>query len=697
MSEVWIWPVAQAGELLGRLAHAAALQPRVVELGVPDPEDDLESWFDAAGSWMGVEIIPIAAPVAEVQAMIEGSAPAVLRVASGLIPVLEVRRGRATVLTPDGARHRVPIKQLAEALASTALTPVRATVAREMEGLEGLNMGAKPKLRVAAALVAARTTDLQISGVYALRLAAEAPLRQHLRTARLGARFVAVVAAYLVSYMLGLAGWWAIGQGALGGRLDAGWLAAWALLLLSTVAVRTFGTWSMGHVAIDVGALIKKRLLLGALRSDLDVLRVEGVGQSVGRVFEGGAVERLTIDGGFLALFASLELIIALVVLGLSPGGLVEVGLLVAMLVVTALVVRRYFGRRGAWTARRLEITHALIEAMVGHPTRLAQQPVAQRHEREDHALLAYSTEATTMDRTMVALQALIPRGWLVLAMVGLVPVVVLGKVPASGLALALGGVLLAHSALVKLTGGAAQLVGAAIAWRALKPLLVAATHAPGAARPGMALAPSNAATPAVTVRGVMYRPPRRTHTVLTHCDLTIERGEHVLLEGASGSGKSTLAALIAGLRRPDGGLILAGGLDRASLGASGWRRRVASAPQFHENHLFSASLAFNLLLGRTWPPRPGDLADAAAVCEELGLGEVLGRMPAGLFEMVGETGWQLSHGERCRVFLARALLQNASLVVLDESLAALDPGTLQLAIACIECRADAALVIAHP
>jgi ATP-binding cassette subfamily B protein len=212
-----------------------------------------------------------------------------------------------------------------------------------------------------------------------------------------------------------------------------------------------------------------------------------------------------------------------------------------------------------------------------------------------------------------------------------------------------------------------------------------------------MALAVSSPTTPAATVRGVVYRPARRAHAVLAGCDLTIERGARLLLEGPSGAGKSTLAAMIAGLRRPDGGLVLAGGLDHASVGDTGWRRRVACAPQFHENHLFGATLAFNLLLGRAWPPSFDDVSAAIRMCRELGLRDLLERMPAGIFEMVGETGWQLSHGERCRVYLARALLQRAPLVVLDESLAALDPKTLQTAIECIERHADAALVIAHP
>jgi ATP-binding cassette subfamily B protein len=91
------------------------------------------------------------------------------------------------------------------------------------------------------------------------------------------------------------------------------------------------------------------------------------------------------------------------------------------------------------------------------------------------------------------------------------------------------------------------------------------------------------------------------------------------------------------------------------------------------------------------------DYKEAEAVCRELGLGELLGRMPGGFEQMVGESGWQLSHGERSRLFIARALLQRADLLVLDESFAALDPENLRLALDCVLKRAPALLVIAHP
>ena len=55
-------------------------------------------------------------------------------------------------------------------------------------------------------------------------------------------------------------------------------------------------------------------------------------------------------------------------------------------------------------------------------------------------------------------------------------------------------------------------------------------------------------------------------------------------------------------------------GLDLPTIGAQCWRRRVVAAPQFHENHVLTGSFAFNLLMGRRWPPQPGDLEEAETV-----------------------------------------------------------------------------------
>jgi len=134
--------------------------------------------------------------------------------------------------------------------------------------------------------------------------------------------------------------------------------------------------------------------------------------------------------------------------------------------------------------------------------------------------------------------------------------------------------------------------------------------------------------------------------------------------------------------------------MSQESMGVHAWRSRVASSPQFHENHVLLGPLAFNLLIGRQWPPTPQDLQEAYELCVALGLGPLLDRMPGGLQQMVGDTGWQLSHGERSLVFLARALLQRPELVLLDETFGSLDPLTMQRALAVSVERAETLLVI---
>ena len=84
-------------------------------------------------------------------------------------------------------------------------------------------------------------------------------------------------------------------------------------------------------------------------------------------------------------------------------------------------------------------------------------------------------------------------------------------------------------------------------------------------------------------------------------------------------------------------------------------------------------------------------------MCQELGLSDLIDRMPAGIHQFVGDTGWRLSQGERSRIFLARVLLQKSALVILDETLSALDPETLRSCLACVLHRVRTVIVIAHP
>jgi ATP-binding cassette subfamily B protein len=202
---------------------------------------------------------------------------------------------------------------------------------------------------------------------------------------------------------------------------------------------------------------------------------------------------------------------------------------------------------------------------------------------------------------------------------------------------------------------------------------------------------------PLLVGRELKFQYTPQSRPVLVDCFININKGDRILLEGSSGSGKTTLAAILTGLRKPVSGTLILNGIDRHVMGTNEWRRSVVMAPQFQENHIFSETFAFNLLMGRRWPPNKEDLELADQICRDLGLDELLDKMPSGFQQMIGENGWQLSHGERSRMFIARTILQEASLLILDESFGALDPKNLKRALQTVLSRAPTLLVIAHP
>jgi ATP-binding cassette subfamily B protein len=199
-----------------------------------------------------------------------------------------------------------------------------------------------------------------------------------------------------------------------------------------------------------------------------------------------------------------------------------------------------------------------------------------------------------------------------------------------------------------------------------------------------------------LVARDVAFHYRGRPEPTLRGCSFAIQRGDRILLQGGSGSGKSTLSGLITGLREPTSGALMLGGFDHHTLGPERWRERAGGVPQFHENHVLSASMVFNMAMGRGWPPTPEDWKEIQTVCKELGLEGLLQRMPAGLQQMVGDSGWQLSHGEASRLFVARSLLQDLDVRVLDESFAALDPETFEKVLDCVLRRSPTLVVVAH-
>jgi len=706
------WPRDRLGQGLEELTRRSGLRAGPAPVGIADmagwPRTDRSTdpgkWIEWAADRLGAEAESVDFLVTEFESGIGGTCPAVLGLHDGseirFLLLLRGSGGSLRVIGPDLKTHRVA----ARTVRALACAPFEVPLLREINPLlDAAGVPAGRRARARAAMLRERLAARRVGGCWILRQPATAPFWSQLVQAGLPRRLAGVIGLLGVTYGLEIIGWVLIGAAALNGTLDLAWLTAWLLLLASNLPFQLAASWLNATFALDLGRILKKRLLVGSLMMEIDAVRHQGVGQLLGRVMEAQALESLALNGGMATVVAFLELGFAAWILASGAGGAVHLLLLVVWLGATLAMSWRYYRQLRAWTANRLDMTHDLVEHMVGHRTRLAQEWPARRDAEEDAALKAYLDASAGLDRGMVPVGAAASGGWLLVALLGLAPAFILGTATPVDIAIGFGGIMLANRAFAGISSGIASLGRASMAWELVADMFrvagTAAASQPYLPTPARAVDRNTAddrGAKLIDASELVFRYRPEGEPVLRRLDLSIRHGERVLLEGQSGGGKSTLAALLTGLRVPESGLLLLDGLDRHTLGP-GWHQFATEAPQFHENHILTGTLGFNLLMGRNWPASEAELEEARQLCIELGLGGLLERMPAGMMQQVGETGWQLSHGERSRIFLARALLQNAKLTILDESFAALDPETLKTCLECAFKRARTLVVIAHP
>jgi ATP-binding cassette subfamily C protein LapB len=171
-----------------------------------------------------------------------------------------------------------------------------------------------------------------------------------------------------------------------------------------------------------------------------------------------------------------------------------------------------------------------------------------------------------------------------------------------------------------------------------------------------------------VEFRDVVFKYPGQTHPTLKGIRFSIEPGEHVGIIGAVGSGKTTLARLLVNLYQPENGAVLLDNTDVRQIDPGDLRRSIGAVQQ--SPNLFYGSIRENITMGHETAPE----AAVIRAAELAGVMEFLRDSEKGLDTQVGERGESLSGGQRQAVAIARSLLYDPPVLVLDEPTASMDP-----------------------
>lgn len=173
-----------------------------------------------------------------------------------------------------------------------------------------------------------------------------------------------------------------------------------------------------------------------------------------------------------------------------------------------------------------------------------------------------------------------------------------------------------------------------------------------------------------IELRDVAFGYPEKDEKVLKGLSFSVNPGEAIALVGPSGSGKSTVVDLLLRLYEPESGSIFVDGKDISSIDAGWLRSKIAIVSQ--DVQLRNGSLADNLRIAK---PEATD-EELLKALQDSGLGDFIETLPQGLNTLVGERGSLLSGGQKQRLSLARALVKDAAILILDEASSALDPIT---------------------
>ncbi|KDN87613.1 ABC transporter [Kitasatospora cheerisanensis KCTC 2395] len=503
------------------------------------------------------------------------------------------------------------------------------------------------------------------------RRRARALLRGSLRPHR--ATVAAAMAAAAIRQLALLAVPWCVQQALDQGlqKHDGRALAVWAAATGAAALVQFAGLYGWqywaGYADAKVGADLRGRLLRHLSGLDRAALAARGHGDLAMRATRDTDLVREWVHGLAVWVVLGTTFLTVLPAIGALSGRL----LLVTLATLPFLVwVNLSYPRRFAVASAELATAHGrradavadLLQLGTGLRGTGGHRPLVDRHHAASAEVTGRTVTAARIEAGWAAVAPLVPR-LAVAAGVGLGGLAVLdGQLTVGGLVAFtswMAIVTLATRVLVDrlLERGQADVAAARID-EALSILPTVADPADGVALPASGVLSFAAVTAA-----------RDGRTVLGPVELAAAPGEFLAVHGATGAGKSTLLRLGVRLDDPDTGAVRYGGTDLRAARLDSVRERIAHVAQ--RPVLLSGTVADNLRLGR-------ELSDAELerACRTAGLHEQLLAMPDGYATELGESGTALSGGQVQRLALARALLGDPAVLLLDDATSALDTGT---------------------
>lgn len=507
----------------------------------------------------------------------------------------------------------------------------------------------------------------------------------------------------VVSFLFVLS-WYILGHGVITDSWNGSLIFIWSSIIISFLLLSTLGKWIQVKVTHSLSIDLRQYLLKSICKQSLDKINHFSAGQKLSQFIELQSFEPLLLEASIGSITAFIRFVFGVFIFFYIGAYFFSLLTILWGIFLVFCAYRLSYCRK-KWTQQRINFSNKLTESMVGHESILAQDGCDDWPSLMAKDLGELHGPSLKLDRLSIWLNLIIPRTWIIVGIV-ILALVILYPQDSLSVVLMIGGLIFTQDVFNRASHILDKLVQAKVSWELMKHVLTTSSSTnTSASREKIVgkLSSHNAShndhehdVPIIKMINVFYANPGSKNYVLEKFNLTLNSKDVITIKGASGSGKSTIAALISGNKTPQSGAILYNGLDIRAMGTNNWKKNIVLVPQFHENYVFCNSLAFNIFIGLDWPVPEEKIELAYEIIRELGLNKLIDKMPLGIYQTVGNGGWPLSHGEKSRLFILRALVQQPEVLILDESLGTLDPGLKLLVKQCCINRVNTVIIISH-